>query len=93
MIFSVGNYEVLVRPRPKESIVQVPNLPLMGWVFFTLLCRLTWPGRAYQGSRRLARFWLFTWAYLELRSGTNLYRRALGVLVLAPFISSLYSKE
>lgn len=71
----------------KVVIWQNPNIPLLGWIVFTALGLIIKHGAAHTGFHRLAEASLFTWAYLEIRSGKSLFRRILGCIVL---VSTLY---
>lgn len=65
-------------------LFQAPNLPLIGWFLFTIL-NLSWsnnqPTTQYLFGM-LSFGFVFTWAWLEITSGVNYFRRALGLLVL-----------
>lgn len=65
-------------------LVQTPNSPLIGWFIFTILNLLwsnTYPKTHYLFIM-LSFGFIFTWAWLEITSGVNYFRRVLGVLVL-----------
>jgi hypothetical protein len=72
-------------------IVQKPNPPLivaaLGWLigFFG-------KGSAHQFGVTLFTVSIIIWAYLEITSGVNLFRRILGLVVLAMVSFSLYSQ-
>ena len=75
----------------KIVIWQSPNLPLWGWIVFSVIAHLIKAGRLHTGSQSLAQAWLFTWAYLEIRQGDSTFRRILGGLVLASMIFGFFS--
>lgn len=65
-------------------IAQMPNLPLIGWFVFTVLNLIWNSGQPTIHSLfgLLSFGFIFTWAWLEITDGVNLFRRALGLLVL-----------
>jgi hypothetical protein len=67
---------------------QRPNLPLIGWLFFTGLTRVLGAGHWRGGVGFAGSALLFTWAYLELTQGVNYFRRLVGLVVLAAVIAS-----
>ena len=69
-------------------IAQMPNLPILVWITATLLKLILTSGNIYTGLDALAFGSLFTWAWLELFSGVNYFRRALGLVVLLGAIAS-----
>jgi hypothetical protein len=73
------------------AIAQFPNLPLWGWIVFSLLTVVFKHGKAHTGFRLLAQSTLFIWAYLELRSGDSLFRKALGALVFVSVFVSYFT--
>ncbi len=71
-------------------IAQFPNWPLMAWAIAALLERLAPPEpeitiKILSGVGFLA---LVYWAWLEIQSGVNLFRKALGGVVLVVSIIS-----
>lgn len=65
-------------------IFQAPNSPLIGWFIFTLLS-LLWSTNQPKIDYLFAMLsfgFIFTWAWLEITSGVNYFRRALGLIVL-----------
>jgi len=65
-------------------ICQKPNLPLIGWIIFTIL-KLIFSGyqpKLYYLFSLLSFGFIFTWAWLEITSGVNYFRRVLGLIVL-----------
>jgi len=68
-------------------IVQFPNLPLFGWLGATLLSKL-WPSGPQSLLYVFGQLCLLVWAFLEIRYGTTLFRRFLGIIVLAYMVYS-----
>ncbi len=65
-------------------LAQTPNSPLIGWFIFTML-NLLWPAtqpKMHYLYGILAYGFIFTWAWLEITSGVNTFRRLLGLIVL-----------
>lgn len=65
-------------------IAQMPNSPLIGWLIATLI-NLFWQSatpKTHALLDMLAFGFIFTWAWLEITSGVNYFRRILGVVVL-----------
>lgn len=71
-------------------ICQLPNLPLIGWFTFTILRLLISNSQPkIQNLFLMLSFgFIFTWSWLEIISGVNYFRRALGLSVLIITISS-----
>lgn len=66
----------------KVVIGQKPNLPIIVW-FLALLTHRLLPAGTISNLADLISFGaLFTWAWLELFSGANTFRRILGGVVL-----------
>jgi len=72
------------------ALMQVPNIPLIGWAVFGILAFLVSGGTVHQGFQNLSRALLFVWAYLEIRSGDSLFRRILGVIVMIMLIAGFF---
>jgi len=68
------------------AIWQWPNLPLIGWILFKLLSLVINSSNIRIWSENLSMAFLFTWAYLEITSGSSYFRRALGMLVMIMLI-------
>lgn len=64
-------------------IAQRPNLPLISGVIASLLALVPFLARFSEGLSLVAFGALFTWAWLEICSGVNFFRRLLGVFVMA----------
>ena len=71
------------------TLWQTPNLPLITWIVATLAGKLVAHGKLHELLLLIAFGAIFTWAWLEIFSGINNFRRALGVIVL---VASIYSK-
>lgn len=71
-------------------IWQFPNIPLASWILFSILGLLTKHIKVHTGFHDLAQASLFTWAFLELRTGDSLFRRFLGGLVLLGLIFGFF---
>ncbi|MFJ1269161.1 hypothetical protein ACD661_11390 [Legionella lytica] len=65
-------------------ILQIPNGPLIAWFIFTILNLLLagWHSQITYIFHMLSFGFIFTWAWLELTSGVNYFRRTLGLIVL-----------
>jgi hypothetical protein len=65
-------------------LFQMPNAPLICW-FILVILNFFWNNNQPKVDYilQMLRFgFIFTWAWLELTSGVNYFRRALGLLVL-----------
>ncbi len=63
---------------------QAPNSPLIGWFVCTIL-NFLWSNnqpKVHYLFGMLSFAFIFTWAWLEITSGVNYFRRTLGLLVL-----------
>lgn len=63
-------------------IGQKPNIPIIIWLTTLALRIPALPLRLETGIAFIGTGFLFTWAWLELSSGVNYLRRALGLAVL-----------
>ncbi len=73
-------------------IAQMPNLPIIVWLTATLLNLIpTNSSNIHTGLDAIAFGSLFTWAWLELFTGVNYFRRVLGLVVLLGAIASRLS--
>jgi len=75
----------------KVVIAQAPNIPILGWAACAVASRLLDDGIVATGVSELGRAFLFTWAYLEITAGVNLFRRGLGAVMLAAVIVGFFS--
>ena len=65
----------------KLVLFQFPNLPLFLWIVSSIVSSLT-TGALNKVAMYVALASLVTWAVLEILSGSTLFRRTLGVIVL-----------
>jgi hypothetical protein len=72
------------------AVVHPPNLPLVGWIIFSLLSLLFRHNTLHAGFHSLAQAFLFVWAYLEVRYGRSRFRQLLGAIILAGIILSFF---
>ena len=66
----------------KVVLFQPPNLALLVWLLSSLLAMVISEGVVHSLFDLIALGTLFTWSWLELFSGVNYFRRALGLLVM-----------
>jgi hypothetical protein len=66
----------------KFALFQWPNTPLIAWLVSLLLRQLISSGSLHNAIDFIGFGSIFTWAYLEITSGSTYLRRALGVAVL-----------
>lgn len=69
-------------------LAQMPNLPILVWLAATLLNLIFANSNIHTGLDAIAFGSLFTWAWLELFTGVNYFRRVLGLAVLLGAIAS-----
>lgn len=69
-------------------LFQAPNLPIIVWLVTLVLSKLFVSGSVHDMLRVISFGALFTWAWLELFSGSNYLRRVLGFVVLVVTIFS-----
>jgi len=69
-------------------LAQKLNIPLALGLTCTLLAYLFSKGTIHSLFQTLAFGALFTWSYLEIRSGVNYFRQALGVLVFVIIVAN-----
>lgn len=72
----------------KWTILQPPNVPIILWAVFKALAYYTGSSTLKIGFEFLSVSFLFVWAYLELISGANYFRKILGGVVLLAIIYS-----
>ena len=72
----------------KNSILQLPNLPLIIWLIAWLLARVLPYGQLNFAAALVSFGALFTWAWLEIFEGDNSFRRILGAVVMTYLIVS-----
>lgn len=71
-------------------IVQFPNAPLLLWIGLSLLRIYPFSSTIVIGLGLLANSFLFVWAYLEITSGVNYFRRILGAIIFLVIASSYF---
>ena len=71
-------------------IISWPNIPLAGWILFKIVALIVTKGRIHSGAENLSMALLYTWAYLEITSGVNYFRRLLGLIVLIMLVVSYF---
>ena len=68
-------------------IAQKPNLPMKVWLVAFLLSKLPLTQLITDISSLVAFGAIFTWAWLEIFDGTNVWRRILGTIVMIVILS------
>ena len=66
----------------KVSLFEPPNWPIIAWAGFRVISYLHFPPHIKTGFEFLSTAALIVWAYLEITSGVNYFRRSLGTAVL-----------
>ena len=66
----------------KVVLAQKPNLPIIVWFFSFILAKLAIYPLVTELVQYISFGALFTWAWLEIFSGDNLFRRILGTVVM-----------
>lgn len=74
----------------KQTIIQKPNAPLLGWLIFLIIAKIFESQPYADGFKFVSSAFLFTWAYLEIRSGANIFRRTLGLAVMTGLLISRF---
>lgn len=77
--------------RGKVVIWQAPNLLLWTWIACAILSRIIAHGTFHNGLSGIGKASIFAWAYLEITSGTTLFRKFLGAIVLAFTVASFFN--
>ncbi len=73
----------------KIVLAQSPNIPIIIWIIFSVLSYIL-PSNDMQALfAELSTLILFVWAYLELFSGVNYFRKALGFVVMLWIITNI----
>lgn len=57
------------------------NVPLSVWLLATIVAKFVHVAQIKYAAEFIAAVFLFTWAYMELRSGASWFRRILGLVV------------
>lgn len=73
----------------KLTVFQTPNAPIIVGLTSLILAQLVEPGKFHTFLELLSFGALFTWAWLEIFTGVNYIRRALGTFVI---VGLLYSR-
>ncbi|MGI9027598.1 MAG: hypothetical protein ACR2FM_01995 [Candidatus Saccharimonadales bacterium] len=71
---------------------QWPNFLLWAWLIITILSHIFKQDQPRTGLELTASALLFSWAYLEITSGVNYFRKALGIIVLSVIIFHFFGK-
>lgn len=71
-------------------IWQTPNLILTGWILCKVTALLIDNSNLETSISHLSNALLFTWAYLEIRSGVNMFRKLLGLTVLCFVLTNIF---
>ena len=66
----------------KSIIAQKPNAPLIAWFIFFAAAKLPVSDQLVQLFDLLSFGAIFTWAWMEIFDGVNLFRRILGAVVV-----------
>lgn len=72
-------------------MVQRPNLLLLIWAFFSAISFLIPDENLKAGSKLTASAALFCWAYMEVTTGVNYFRKLLGIVVLLAVIINFFN--
>ncbi len=75
----------------KIVIWQFPNLIFIIWMILEVTTLILSSGKLKTSISLMKDAALFTWAYLELISGVNYFRKALGLVVLVLVIIGYFS--
>jgi len=74
----------------KIVIAQKPNLPLVVWLVSVVVLYLPLRDSLVAFFSLVSFGALFTWAWLEIFSGVNLFRRLLGIIVMTVLLVSRF---
>lgn len=70
-------------------IAQWPNAPLIAWFVTMVLTQLPFPEAPLRFLSLFSFGALFTWAWMEIFSGVNVWRRILGLVVMVLLLLNL----
>jgi len=73
----------------KVVLGQTPNYPIIVWAICAILQMFTLPEQVLAVISYLGSSFLFYWAWLEITSGVNYFRKALGVVILFASVIAL----
>jgi len=82
--------KVFKNKQGKKIVWQNPNFPLWGWILASVLGYVFKHGHVHNGFQYLGKAFLFTWAYLEIRSGESMFRRVLGIVIMASILFGFF---
>ena len=71
----------------KVIIAQKPNLPIIVWFFSFILSKLPIHPTLIHLTEAISFGAIFTWAWMEIFSGVNTFRRILGVIVIGTVLT------
>ena len=74
----------------KTVIWQTPNFLLLGWFICRIIDLLLQQKPIANGFAQLSSTFLFSWAYLEITEGVNLFRKTLGAVVAIATVWSFF---
>lgn len=74
----------------KVHIVQIPNVPIVGWLVSLLIAHFLAPGTAKTGFTNLGMAFLAIWCYLEITKGASRFRQALGAIVAVAMVYGFF---
>lgn len=72
-------------------IGQWPNIPIIGWLIFKVASMLANDTRLEAGFSTISTAFLFTWAFLEIQSGVNYFRKLLGLVVMTALVIGFFN--
>jgi hypothetical protein len=72
---------------------QTPNVPLWGWIASTVLGIIFKHTSLHSGLQNAGKAFLFTWSYLEIRTGESMFRRILGAIVMAGIVYGFFKPQ
>lgn len=73
------------------SIIQLPNLPLAGWLVSLIASQFVTDIFLKSSLRDLSTLFLFTWAFLEITQGQSYFRKALGGVIMVGILMGIFS--
>ena len=73
-------------------IAQRPNTLIVVWLVLSIFSRISSFGNLRAGLILTAGAALFAWAYLEITTGVNYFRKLLGTIVLAVIVIGYFTK-
>jgi len=75
----------------KIVLGQTPNIPLIFFLFLTIITALLPDGQLKSSMSQVATCFAFIWAYLELIEGINYFRKVLGGTVIIFIVVNIFS--